>query len=314
MRKVLLAAGLLAMGGCATAPEAGAPRETLRTVVESLGQEAARLSPGTDLALAVTDLRTGESASFAGATPHISASSAKVFWVAAALRQHDVETVAPLAEKVFRTSDNEASGEVIDRVGGPDAINVYLQGLGLRNTALTKWNYGKPRWATNSPRVMQNDNYFCAEDMVSFLARLDRRELLTPKPTARLLGWMELTPREGCGGWLGTRLPASARASLQHKGGWLPPGCCSDDARYNVLNEVGLVTLPDGGRYAVAILASRGPDWPKQAFVVERASCVLYRHLSKQPALDCGDALAKAGGPAPVVLEPGAPVPDYDCE
>jgi beta-lactamase class A len=314
MRTLLLGAGLLAMGGCATTPEKAAPRESLKVVVESLAREAVVLSPGTDLALAVTDLRTGESASVAGTEPHISASSAKVFWVAAALGQRDLATVAPLAEKVFRTSDNEASGEVIDLVGGPDAINVYLQGQGLKHTALTKWNYGKERWATNSPRAMGRDNYFCADDMVSFLARLDRREVLKAEPTARLLKWMELTPREGCGGWLGTRLPESARATLQHKGGWLPPGCCGDDARYNVLNEVGLVTLPDGGRYAVALLASRGPDWPRQAFLVERASCVLYRHLAKDASLDCGDTLAKAGGPPPVVLSPGEPAPDYDCE
>ncbi|RYZ39746.1 MAG: serine hydrolase [Myxococcaceae bacterium] len=313
MKTVLLGTWLVAMTASAATPDAGVSRDSLQSVVDSLARESARLSPGTDLALAVTDLRTGESASFSGTTPHISASSAKVFWVAAALKQRDLKQVAPLAEKVFRTSDNEASGEIIDLVGGPDAINVYLQGLGMKHTALTKWNYGGQRWATNSPKVMQNDNYFCADDAVSFLARLDTKALLKQGPTARLLKWMELTPRQGCGGWLGTRLPERVRASLQHKGGWLPPGCCSDDARYNVLNEIGLVTLPGGGRYAVAILASRGPDWPKQAFVVERASCVLYRHLAKDAALDCGEALAKVGGPAPVVLDAGAPAPDYDC-
>jgi beta-lactamase class A len=75
-----------------------------------------------------------------------------------------------------------------------------------------------------------------------------------------------------------------------------------------------LVTLPDGGRYAVALLAAHGPEWPRQAFFIEHASCVLYRHLSGDAALDCGEALAKAGGPAPVVLDAGAPPPNYDCE
>ncbi|RKH37289.1 serine hydrolase [Corallococcus sicarius] len=314
MRKVLAWAWLLSLSACATKPDAAPPRESLQGVVDALASEAAQLSPGTDLALAVTDLRTGESASFKGLEPHISASSAKVFWVAAALGKRELEEVAPLAEKVFRTSDNEASGEIIDLVGGPDSINRFLHEFGLEHSALTKWNYGKPRQATNSPRAMQNDNYFCANDAVSFLRSVDQRMLLGRERGAQLMKWMELTPREGCGGWLGTRLPPSARASLQHKGGWLPPGCCSDDARYNVLNEMGYVTLPDGGRYAVAILTSRGPDWPRQAFVVERASCVLYRYLSKDPTLDCGDALAKAGGPAPVVLAPGAPAPNYDCE
>jgi beta-lactamase class A len=147
---------------------------------------------------------------------------------------------------------------------------------------------------------------------VDFLTRLHRGELLPQHSTAQLLEWMKLTPRSGCGGWLGTMLPPSARASLRHKAGWLPPGCCSDDARYNILNEVGLVELPDGGRYAVALLAQRGPDWPRQAFFVERASCVLYRALSGAQGLDCREALASQGGPAPVQTN-GGPPPDYDC-
>ncbi|WP_338867062.1 serine hydrolase [Myxococcus stipitatus] len=294
-------------------PAAGPKRDSLQSVVDALAVEAIRLAPGADISIAVKDLRTGEYAGSADTVPHISASSAKVFWVAAALKKAELSQVTPLAEKVFRTSDNEASGAVIDLVGGPDAINDYLRSLDVKNTALTKWNYGKPRRATNSPQVMGNDNYFCAADAVSFLHRLGKGELLKPKSTARLLAWMELTPREGCGGWLGTMLPPKVRATLRHKGGWLPPGCCSDDSRYNVLNEVGLVRLPDGGHYAVAILAARGPDWPKQAFFVERASCVLYRSLTGDSALDCGESLAKQGGPAPVRIEDGGTPPDYDC-
>nr|WP_254627667.1 serine hydrolase [Myxococcus sp. CA040A] len=310
-----LALSWLTMGSAlAAAPAAGAPkRETLRSVVDSLAAEAARLAPGADVAIAVKDLRTGEYAGSSDTVPHISASSAKVFWVAAALKKAEESKVAPLAEKVFRTSDNEASGAVIDLVGGPDAINDYLRSLDVKNTALTKWNYGKPRRATNSPQVMGNDNYLCAADAVSFLHRLSAGQLLKPKPTSRMLAWMELTPREGCGGWLGTLLPAKVRASMRHKAGWLPPGCCSDDSRYNVLNEVGLVRLPDGGHYAVAILAARGPDWPRQAFFVERASCVLYRTLSGEASLDCGESLAKQGGPAPVPVEDGGTPPNYDC-
>ncbi|MCE9667123.1 class A beta-lactamase-related serine hydrolase [Myxococcus stipitatus] len=314
-RSMLLSC-LLVVGSALAGPSASArtpPRETLQSVVDALVAEAARLTPGTDVAIAVRDLRTGEYAGASDTVPHVSASSAKVFWVAAALKQADAAKVAPLAEKVFRTSDNEASGEVIDLVGGPDAINVYLRSLDVKNTALTKWNYGKPRRATNSPQAMGNDNYLCAADAVSFLHRLDQGALLKPMPTSRLLAWMELTPRQGCGGWLGTLLPPKARATLRHKAGWLPPGCCSDDTRYNILNDVGLVRLPDGGRYAVAILAARGPDWPRQAFFVERASCVLYRALSGEASLDCGEALAKQGGPTPVRVEDGGTPPDYDC-
>ena len=314
-RTVLCVSWLVAATAVAQAPaDAGTPRVPLQAVVDSLVQEAARLSPGTDVALSVKDLRTGEYGGSADTVPHVSASSAKVYWVAAALKKADPAKVAPLAEKIFRTSDNGASGEVIDLMGGPNAVNDYLRSLGLLNTALTKWNYQRQRRATNSPQALGNDNYMCAADAVSFLQRLEAGELLKPASTTRLLKWMELTPREGCGGWLGTRLPPEARASLRHKAGWLPPGCCSDDSRYNILNEVGLVRLPDGGRYAVAILAAHGPDWPKQAFFVERASCVLYRALSGKAELDCGEELAKQGGPAPVPVPDGGTPPNYDCE
>lgn len=298
--------------GCATdKKEEGARRPPLQAVVDGLVEEAARLTPGTDVAIAVRDLRTGEYAAAGATVHHVSASSAKVLWVAAALKGVGLEQVAPHAEPIFRTSDNEASGAVIDLIG-PDAVNDYYRAIGLQGTALTRWNYGRPRKVTNSPRAMGNDNYFTAADAVDFLARLHRGELLPQSSTSKLLEWMKLTPRAGCGGWLGTMLPPAARDSLRHKAGWLPPGCCSDDSRYNTLNDVGLVELPGGGRYAVALLAQRGPDWPRQAFFVERASCVLYRALSGEPGLDCGEALARQGGPAPVQTD-GGPPPDYDC-
>jgi beta-lactamase class A len=77
---------------------------------------------------------------------------------------------------------------------------------------------------------------------------------------------------------------------------------------------VGLVRLPDGGRYAVALLAAHGTDWPKQAFFGERASCVLYRALSGEASLDCGEALAKQGGPTAAPVPDGGTPPDYDCD
>lgn len=307
-----LVAVSLSLLGCATDKrEAGARRPSLQTVVDGLMAEASLLTPGTDMAIAVRDLRTGEYAAAAASVHHISASSAKVLWVAAALKSVGLEQVAPYGEPIFRTSDNEASGAVIDLIG-PDAVNDYYRSLGLKGTALTRWNYGRPRKVTNSPRAMGDDNYFTAGDVVDFLARLHRGELLPQRSTEQLLEWMTLTPRAGCGGWLGTMLPPAARASLRHKAGWLPPGCCSDESRYNTLNDVGLVELPGGGRYAVALLAGRGPDWPRQAFFVERASCVLYRTLSGEQGLDCGEALASQGGPAPVQTD-GGPPPDYDC-
>ena len=309
---LLTAPGCVARGVRPEPVPAAAPTPSLREVVTKLGAEAALLSPGTDVAIAVRNLRTGEYAGFGDEVPHVSASAAKVLWVAAALARVGTDKVAPLAEPIFRTSDNEVSGEVIDLIG-IDAVNDWYRELGLKHTALTRWRYGEPRVATNSPRELGDNNYFTARDAVDVLSRLDQGALLGPSETQALRHWMTLTPRTGCGGWMGALLPEPARATLMHKAGWLPPGCCSDDSVYNTLTEVGVVQVPGGDRYAVALLARRGQDyWRRQAPFIERASCVLYRTLSGDPTLSCHDA----GGvvePASFGLPASAPVPK-DCD
>ena len=271
----------------AAAPEL--PGSLLEAVTQ-LSSEASELSPGTEVAIAVRNLRTGEYAGVGDEVPHVSASSAKVLWVAAAIKRAGIAKVAPHADAIFRHSDNLASGAVIDLIG-PDAVNDYYRELGLKHTALTSWGFGKPRKATNSPNEMDGNNYFTASDVVDFLARLDKGELLGAKDTATLKRWLVLTPRAGCGGWMGTLLPEPARSTLWHKAGWLPPGCCSSDEKYNTLTEIGIVQVPGGDRYAVALLARRGKDyWRRQVPFIERASCVLYRTVSKDATLSCHDA------------------------
>ena len=248
-------------------------------------------SPGTQAAIAVLDFTTGEYAAASDTERHVSASSPKAIWVAAALDHSGIAAVTPYASPIFRNSDNDAAGSAIDLAGGPDAVNVFYAGkAGMVDSALTQW-FGN-RVATNSPHKMGDDNYFTAKDAVTFLSRLEAGTLIGAAETTQLETWMTWSPRTGFGGWLGTQLPAAAQTSMMHKAGWLPPGCCGDDATYNTLNEIGIVEVAPGHRYAVAILARRGNDWyGKQVPWVERASCVIYRAVSNTPAssLGCDD-------------------------
>ena len=260
----------------------------LQATLDRLGAELAWRSPGTQAALAVTDLASGARASLAGEVLFVSASSAKVWWVAAALHQVGVAAVEPMANPIFIDSDNGATGDVIDLVG-PDRINDYIWNVvGMRSTALTRWNYHHKREATNSPHRMGTDNYTTANDALVFLERLQRGAILDRERSAALLSWMKRSPRSGLGGWLLARLPPSVRAGASHKAGWLDPGCCSNDRTYNTLNEVGLVTVPGGATYAVAILTHAGDNyWGRQVPFVEYASCEIYRAIAGDPALDC---------------------------
>jgi len=255
--------------------------------VAALGEEVSKRSPGSDIAIAVLDLKTREYASVNDGERHVSASAPKAIWVAAALDRAGIDAVAPYADPIFADSSNDAAGEAIDLAGGINAINVfYASRAGMVDSAMAQWS---GRIATNSPRKMGSDNYFTAKDAVAFLDRLERGVLLDAGKSQKLESWMTLSPRSGFGGWLGSRLPARARASMLHKAGWLPPGCCGDDGEYNTLNEIGVIEVASGHRYAIAILARRGKDYAgKQAPWVERASCVVYRAVSGED-LDCAD-------------------------
>jgi beta-lactamase class A len=291
--------------------EASTPSSPTRlaTALSRIADEAGWRSPGTELAIAVQDLVTGEQLELAGDVPHVSASSAKAIWVAAALAAVGVGPVAPHADPIFRNSDNFESGAVIDLIG-PDAVNDFMwNSVGMTHSALTSWSFGRTRLASNSPRELGSDNYFTARDVLRFLVQLGTGSLLPGEPGEALQRWMTLSPRTGVGGWLLARLPGAVRVSGMHKGGWLPPGCCSDDAVYNTLNEIGLVETP-AGRYAVAILARRGHDyWGRQTALVEHASCEIYRAVSGDDALDC----ARVGDPSPAEVAPPPGPPASGC-
>lgn len=266
----------------------------MQDTLDWLASEVAARSPGTELAITVEDLQTGARAQLAGDALHVSASSAKAWWTAAALYGTSVAAVMPHARPIFASSDNAATGSAIDLVG-PNYVNTFMWDVAeMPNSALTSWSYGRTRVASNSPRALGSDNYATTEDAVRFLARLHRGELFDNEKTVALLDWLTLAPRTGVGGWLAARLPADAHVA--HKAGWLPPGCCSDDRRYNTLNDVGIVTAPDGRAYAVAIFARRGLDyWNKQTTLVELASCSIYRAFTQDDSLDC----ARGGDPRP---------------
>lgn len=276
-------------GGADGGLDPAALQAALQATVDRLQDEASWRTPGSEVALAVQHLASGARASSRGGELYVSASSAKAWWVAAALDGVGVAPVAPYADPIFIDSDNGATGDVIDLVG-PDAVNVYLwdvAGMGRETTALTQWNYEKTREASNSPRNMGSDNYTTADDAVIFLAGLQAGAVLDAEPTAALLDWMTRSPRSGTGGWLLARLPADAQAGARHKGGWLPPGCCSSDSYYNTLNEVGLIDTPRG-TYAVAILTHAGEDWyGRQAPYVELASCEIYKAVAGTADLEC---------------------------
>jgi beta-lactamase class A len=264
------------------APPPPAPGSLGESVNAIVGEAASR-SPGTELGIAVMNLSTGEYAGSGDDVRHVSASSAKVMWVAAAMRAG--ANVGDIAPGIFQNSDNHLSGTAIDRAGGIDAVNDFYWNVAGMNTSITaNWSFGQPRHATNQGQL-GGDNYFTPRDVITFLSKLDSGELLGDR-TDEIRTYMTWSPRTGYGGWLGTLLPADARGMMMHKAGWLPPPAYSE---YSTLNEVGIVQVPGGARYAIALLARHGQNYDAEARYVERASCVIYRSISNDGSLGCRD-------------------------
>ncbi|HVH44577.1 MAG TPA: serine hydrolase [Labilithrix sp.] len=259
-------------------PSGALAAKVVAPVVAALASEVEERSPGTELGLAVYDFDTKEYAGTNDDDPHISASSAKAIWVAAALKKVGIDPVSPHARPIFEVSSNSDATEVI-KLAGANYINDFYALAGMKKSAFTQWNGQK---ATNSPKLLGSDNYFTARDATSFLRGLHEGTLLDATLNAQLEEWMTWSPRDGYGGWLGTLLPESARASLEHKAGWLPP-----DLDDRSVNEIGLVEAGKNHWYAIAILARKGDDYDAEQAFVEHASCEVYKAIASQAELDC---------------------------
>lgn len=255
------------------------PAAELREVEQRLVAEAAQAQPGMAVGIAVQDLTTGGWAGVNADLTFVSASAAKVIWVAAAVKRRGVQPVRPLVGPIFRTSDNDAAGQVLQLIG-TDKVNDFYAEVGMTHSLFVAWKDLEAPGKDPS----SHDNLITARDAVTFLQRLDSGAILGPAETALMRRWLRWAPRSGEGGWLAARLPPQARALVMHKAGWLPPGCCGGEAHRNVLTELGIVQVPHGHRYAVALLTAHGARWREQAAFVERASRQLYDVVAKQGA------------------------------
>jgi hypothetical protein len=263
------------------------PATALQGAIDKLGGLCGQYSPGSTCGLAVRDFNTGDEAHYSGNKMYVSASSAKAIWVAAALYDTSVAAVMPHANAIFSCSDNTETGKVIDLLSSPNRVNTfYWNDVQIPDSSFCHWNYptGTTRIATNCSMAMGGDNFFTADDALVFVTALWDRSLLADASAQAELAWMQLSPRNNTGfctspygGWLGQQLPAQAQMTMHHKAGWLPP---SSVPGYSNSNEIGIIEIPNGHVYGVAILMNGAPDQTaydqKQLPTLEFASCVIY--------------------------------------
>jgi beta-lactamase class A len=140
-------------------------------------------------------------------------------------------------------SDNTAADVVLRVIGGPAVVDAYLESIGVAGFQLQD-----NEQALHRDEQLQYRNWFEPGAAVQLLRLLSDHALLSAENTRILLEWMASSPT-GAHRIKGD-LPAGT--VVMHKTG-------SSDTVSGITaatNDIGLITLPDGRRLAIAIFVS----------------------------------------------------------
>ncbi|MDP1737673.1 MAG: class A beta-lactamase [Caulobacter sp.] len=190
-------------------------------------------------------------------------------------------TVRDLLARAVGGSDNTAADVLMKRIGGPGVVTARLQTWGLKELRIDRYErelqpeiYGMAsfrlewkgwpafkaardsipedaRRAATARYLADPRDTVTGSGALNFLRKLAVGELLSPRSTALLLKIMTDSPTGP--NRLKAGLPAGA--TLAHKTGTSG----TDLGLTPVVNDIGIVTLKDGRRYAVAVFMTASP-------------------------------------------------------
>jgi hypothetical protein len=265
------------------------PPTPLQRLVDRLGVEAQYFDRSAIVGISVERLDSGETAAFQGDRWLKAASSLKATWLAAAVIAVGLDAIAPFAAGVFRQSSNEVGGRVIGLAGGLDAINSFTSGLGMNQTLVVEWTFGGEHRSSIYPGPHPSLNFTTTDDLVTFWRLMSEGQILGRAASDTLLEWGRMERLGGYSSGLLTRLPSGAAEYTSFKMGWLPPGRTEEDDETGEIVPVdaldsiigsGIVAIPNGPTYAVAIGLFGGTEWPAKVAFVAYASCRIHEEIS----------------------------------
>jgi beta-lactamase class A len=279
--------------GSSTATEGSAPIP--REIALSLGQELTDLKaqlegieaqvPGLTLSTFLYDLETQEYLNLNGGAPVSAASVIKVPILVAFLQAVDqgevrldeplaiaadqiasgsgdmqmeppgtIYTALETASWMIINSDNTATNMLIDRLGGAEKLNELFRSWGLEDTVIR-----------NPLPDLDGTNTTSPEDLVSLLTLIDRGELLSLRSRDRMFAIMQRT-------YTDSLLPRGLGegAIISHKTGDIG----------SLLGDAGIVDLPNGKRYVLAVLVQRPHNDGRAHELIHLVSQLAYSELS----------------------------------
>jgi hypothetical protein len=218
-----------------------------------------------DVAIAVTDLQTGETIDVNGDRKQTSASSIKWWMITAALAALDdgsasfamVDIDQP-ARDILQVSANDDASTIVGLVGG-NVINRHMLWQGMTRSTLVQWTpytndcYDRP----SEDEFFDWNNHLTARDANRSLAALWAGQVLSPTAQAWFIDTgVALTPTE----FFGSSFPVPERdIAWTHKVGFIPPDAYGPEDES--MSDIGLVYVNDDGfAFALSVLTLHNAD------------------------------------------------------
>lgn len=157
--------------------------------------------------------------------------------------------------KMITISDNTATNMVITRLGGIAALNQRFKSWGLTSTVIN-----------NNLPDLEGTNTTSPKDMVLLMARLSQGDFVSMRSRDRLLDIMQKVETDSL-------LPRGLGdgAAISHKTGDIG----------SMVGDVGLVDLPNGKRYAIAVLVKRPFNDSRAQDLIRQISRTTYQFFNR---------------------------------
>jgi beta-lactamase class A len=153
-------------------------------------------------------------------------------------------TVRKLLEAMVVSSDNVACDRLLALVGGPQAVDARMRGLGIAGITI--------RFSEREMTAGKGDNTATPAAMVALLVRMARQGLGLSPTSAKHIEDLLLQVGTGAKRIKGALPPGTPVA---HKSGTSRTQAGKTDAT----NDVGLISLPNGNRIAIAVFVHDSP-------------------------------------------------------
>jgi beta-lactamase class A len=157
------------------------------------------------------------------------------------------KTVRELLEAMIITSDNTACDKLLALVGGPAVVDARVRSLGVEHISI---RYSELDLGASGPQ--KGDNNATPTAMVALLAKVARQEVGLSAASSTLLEDLLLRVSTGQQRIKGALPPGTPVA---HKTGMSG----TRDGKTDATNDVGIITLPNGHRVAVAVFVHASP-------------------------------------------------------